>query len=574
MKRKNEKENSLNIKPNLEKLFDDSGDNIWVFTGSSQMKSNFDDNLGFRSFMGHFEEFIRWELAKTSVEARQRFVFNTCENGLSLAQINQNFEQVVSCYKPKAVTFMCDKKDFSTPTKEFEKQLETFINKSIEIGAIVVLITMYDLKNQNNENLKKLNEIIKTQKSKGKFKDKIEVVDIFNLIQNKHLNENKTLNFKGHYALAQELVRNLLGCEWKIPDFNKETLISTGEKNYDYSNSTSEVSSEQTNEIKPSLINDFSNLKLLFIGDSITHGAAHTYGYDSVAQLFEKALIDIGYDKAIVLNTAVSGATATNQDNGTLHLEYKKQRLDLILATKPTHAIVMLGTNDTVVKGMTADKYERNIREIISIIKKADVVPVLRSVPPANSIRHDVNCHLDEYAKRVKKIAKDENICFIDHTNSWKTAEKSAPNLLNTNKQNLWLNDELHPNPAGQIAMFKEVFETLCGSENLLKTKIAKLTYKSTFEPKTLNKSLNKFLKLDKNSVSLNLKKLVRFSFKKYTKATLILELDDKALSMKTHDLSTNELTLDNVDTAKVKDISLILEHKHKNNIHALKLKR
>ena len=54
----------------------------------------------------------------------------------------------------------------------------------------------------------------------------------------------------------------------------------------------------------------------LFMGDSITHAALWTKGYDGIAQTFEKYLKDeMGRASDTVINTAVSGATTTSTLN-------------------------------------------------------------------------------------------------------------------------------------------------------------------------------------------------------------------------------------------------------------------
>lgn len=66
----------------------------------------------------------------------------------------------------------------------------------------------------------------------------------------------------------------------------------------------------------------------LFMGDSITHAALWTKGYDGIAQTFEKYLKDeMGRASDTVINTAVSGATTTSTLNNI------EQRLENILLT-------------------------------------------------------------------------------------------------------------------------------------------------------------------------------------------------------------------------------------------------
>ena len=101
-------------------------------------------------------------------------------------------------------------------------------------------------------------------------------------------------------------------------------------------------------QLKTKMENDDS-LTWLFMGDSITHGAAYTLGQDTVAQSFEKYLKDdLKRSKDIVINTAVSGATvngANEKDTDSSTLKHIQARLN---DYNPDVISIMLGTNDIV----------------------------------------------------------------------------------------------------------------------------------------------------------------------------------------------------------------------------------
>lgn len=99
----------------------------------------------------------------------------------------------------------------------------------------------------------------------------------------------------------------------------------------------------------------------LFMGDSITHAALWTKGYDGIAQTFEKYLKDeMGRASDTVINTAVSGATTTSTLNNI------EQRLEKYT---PDVVSIMLGTNDAATGGLTADIYKKNLETIIEKIR-------------------------------------------------------------------------------------------------------------------------------------------------------------------------------------------------------------
>ena len=99
----------------------------------------------------------------------------------------------------------------------------------------------------------------------------------------------------------------------------------------------------------------------LFMGDSITHAALWTKGYDGIAQTFEKYLKDeMGRASDTVINTAGSGATTTSTLNNI------EQRLEKYT---PDVVSIMLGTNDAATGGLTADIYKKNLETIIEKIR-------------------------------------------------------------------------------------------------------------------------------------------------------------------------------------------------------------
>ena len=67
---------------------------------------------------------------------------------------------------------------------------------------------------------------------------------------------------------------------------------------------------DQNQKVLAEKLKEKEKMTWLFMGDSITHGALWTKGYDGVAQIFEKYLKDeMGRTSDTVINTAVSGAT-------------------------------------------------------------------------------------------------------------------------------------------------------------------------------------------------------------------------------------------------------------------------
>ncbi len=210
------------------------------------------------------------------------------------------------------------------------------------------------------------------------------------------------------------------------------------------------------------------SLTWLFMGDSITHGAAHTHGYDSVPQLFEKYVKeDLGRTDDIVINTAVSGATTDRT------LENIEQRMTKY---RPDIVSVMLGTNDTI-----NEAYRTKLEAIVTAIREAnpDALILFRSPTPAKSDNYAAKLPGENGSVALMKAAAeaDGSILFIDQYTDWNAEISAYPYLFGSA---FYFGDgNIHPGAAGQLRMAKQ-FIRACGLNT--DTRIANLTYAFTYE--------------------------------------------------------------------------------------------
>ncbi|WP_278885044.1 sialidase domain-containing protein [[Ruminococcus] torques] len=190
----------------------------------------------------------------------------------------------------------------------------------------------------------------------------------------------------------------------------------------------------------------------LFMGDSITHAALWTKGYDGIAQTFEKYLKDeMGRTSDTVINTAVSGATTTSTLNNI------EQRLEKYT---PDVVSIMLGTNDAATGGLTADIYKKNLETIIEKIrnKNKDAVIILRTPTPMwNTGSREAN--IPEYIAKMKQVADEQNLIYIDQY----TELQKAFNDYGWLKNNTVLyGNNLHPGANGHLLMTRHFLKG-CG---------------------------------------------------------------------------------------------------------------
>lgn len=220
-------------------------------------------------------------------------------------------------------------------------------------------------------------------------------------------------------------------------------------------------------------------LTWLFMGDSITHAAKWTNGYDGIAQIFEKYLKeDLGRSDDIVVNTGVSSATTTET------LAYIDQRL---MKYHPDIVSVMLGTNDTQSQYNTsADQYEDNLIRIVSKIRESNekALIIFRTPTPSSSSRYKDPLE-DRYLERMHRVADaDGNILLIDQYTEWNKEMNTFPYLYQRNYYygSPTTADALHPSTQGQLRMAQQ-FIRECGLST--DTRIANLAYRFGYTEET-----------------------------------------------------------------------------------------
>lgn len=197
--------------------------------------------------------------------------------------------------------------------------------------------------------------------------------------------------------------------------------------------------------------NTKDSLTWLFMGDSITHGAAHTHGYDSIPQLFEKYLKeDLGRTDDIVINTAVSGATTDRT------IENIEQRM---VKYHPDIVSVMLGTNDTI-----NAEYKTKLETIVTAIREVnpDALIIFRSPTPAKNNPYAAKLPGENGSVALMKSVaeKDGKILFIDQYTDWNEEIEAYPYLFGS--QYYFGDGSLHPGAAGQLRMTTQ-FIRECG---------------------------------------------------------------------------------------------------------------
>lgn len=197
------------------------------------------------------------------------------------------------------------------------------------------------------------------------------------------------------------------------------------------------------------LIKSDRPINWLFTGDSITHGAFHTFGRRCFAEHFsERIRSELGRGLDYVINSGISG------DRINKILEQFERRISYF---KPDVVFLMIGMNDAANGQESLKFYEADLVKIIDLIRRGNGIPVINTPNPiitqigSGALRR---C-LPEYVDIMWKIAQHKNVMLIDHWNHWKTVKSDENQMM------AWLADSIHPNFYGHIEIAKEIFRYL-----------------------------------------------------------------------------------------------------------------
>ena len=204
------------------------------------------------------------------------------------------------------------------------------------------------------------------------------------------------------------------------------------------------------------LIKTEEPLTWLFMGDSITHGAQATKGYDNVPRLFEKYIRgELKRTEDVMVNTAVWGA----QTAGTLERIY--QRMEKY---EPDVVSIMLGTNDAARVAPTnggvvisVDQYEANMRAIIARIRSInpEAFVILRTPIYTWNNTNNRLTYMPQEMERLREIAEeDPKILFVEQF-AWGEEYIETYTWLKTTDGRFIFSDNLHPDGNGHLIMFR-----------------------------------------------------------------------------------------------------------------------
>lgn len=200
--------------------------------------------------------------------------------------------------------------------------------------------------------------------------------------------------------------------------------------------------------IKKMLADKEKPLKWLFYGDSITHGAVHTFGMRDYTELFsERIRTELGRMQDIVIKTAISGNTTPAL------LDTFDWR---VTQFKPDVVFLMIGMNDCSENNdITVEMFEENLNTLAEKVSALGAKLVMQTtcpiLPGTAPERYD---HFPAYMDKIRNVAEERNLPLIDHTAIW-NSEANKP------KHYYWMSNAFHPNGAGHQAFVLEIYKAL-----------------------------------------------------------------------------------------------------------------
>ena len=170
---------------------------------------------------------------------------------------------------------------------------------------------------------------------------------------------------------------------------------------------------------------------IVAVGDSLTAGYGVDEG-DAYPALLEKKLRADGQSYKVV-NAGVSGETSS----GTL------SRMEWILTLEPDIVVLETGANDGL-RGIDPELAEKNIREILQLLKDKDVVVVLTGM---KMVWNMGPAYVAQFNRIYPRLAKEFDVIYM-------------PFFLEgvATKGNLNQGDGIHPNAQGYQIIAENIY--------------------------------------------------------------------------------------------------------------------
>ena len=186
----------------------------------------------------------------------------------------------------------------------------------------------------------------------------------------------------------------------------------------------------------------------VFTGDSITHGALHTYGWRSYVEHFaERIRWEMKRMNDFVINTGVSGET----------LKGIVAKADWRIFQFHPHVVSLkIGMNDCRDAEKGKDVFRQSFETLMGKIQEQKIILLLHTPNLIDFLKSKEREALPEYIEIIRELASKYKLPLVDHYAYW------VKETANSSRLQFWLNDgSIHPNNFGHVVLARKIFQDL-----------------------------------------------------------------------------------------------------------------
>lgn len=193
----------------------------------------------------------------------------------------------------------------------------------------------------------------------------------------------------------------------------------------------------------------------VFYGDSITHGARHTYGWRSFQEIFhERIRGEYLIKNDVVINSGSSGYTTREL----LQVDYYNR---MVKRYQPQVVFLLIGMNDAANTNPNGvNEFSSRLEQLIQRLEGEKAIVVLQTYntieykPQQKDYLARYN-NLPAYNQVIRDMAEKYDLILVDHDAYWR--EYAAdPAVLH-----FWLGETIHPGARGHLEMAKLILQEL-----------------------------------------------------------------------------------------------------------------
>jgi lysophospholipase L1-like esterase len=209
----------------------------------------------------------------------------------------------------------------------------------------------------------------------------------------------------------------------------------------------SEREEDSFKEIK-ALLNGKEPIVWVFTGDSITHGALHTFGHRSYVEHFaERVRWELRRMTDVVINTGISGDTM----KGILARDEWR-----IFQFKPKVVSLKIGMNDCRDAEKGRGFFRDSLEKLVEKARQKEIALLLHTPNLIHYPNAKERVDLPGYVDIIREVASKHKVPLVDHYAYWSKEVGTQGRLQ------MLLNDgSIHPNAYGHLLLARKMFQDL-----------------------------------------------------------------------------------------------------------------